>query len=103
MSAPWSQEWFDECQKYYGKVLSGVYSHWCPAAHDMPVDETDRNHFGFCSCFDCKCGTRMEPKYYPFGREPLELHDDFFICPKRRFWNFWKHPIRDKYNRQWKI
>lgn len=33
----------------------------------------------------------MEAKYYPFGRETLQMHDDIFYCPKSRFWNFWKH------------
>lgn len=104
MSAPWSEKWFEDCQNFHGRVLDGVYRHWCPNGHDLPTDETDMWHFGFCDCFNCRgCGTRMKPKIYALGRHPLEIHEDIFICPNRRFWNFWRHPNRDKHARQWKI
>lgn len=103
MSPPWSKQWFKECNNFHGRILNGIYAHWCPNAHNLPIDETDIWHWGFCTCFDCKCGRTMKPKTYPFGRSALEIHDDIFICPARQFWNFWKHPDRNKYNRQWKV
>jgi hypothetical protein len=87
---PWSKEWFEDCQKWLGVVLNGTYRHWCVDWDGLPIDETSPE-FECCYCFNCKCGTRMIPKYYPYGRELLEMHDDIFFCPKRRFWNFWKH------------
>ena len=104
MSAPWSQQWFDDCQIFYHRLLSGTYSHWCSWCGPflVPMDETCPE-FQFCKCFRCKCGDLMRPKWYPWGRRPIELHDDWFICPKMRWWNFWKHPYRDKSDRMWKI
>jgi hypothetical protein len=33
----------------------------------------------------------MIPRIYPYGRHTLDILDDWFDCPARRFWNFWKH------------
>ncbi len=103
MSAPWSQQWFDDCKALHNKILTGTYRHWCPRSFDLPIDETD-HAFSLCDCFKCRgCGTLMEPRAYPCGRSPMEMHDDIFECPKKRWWNFWRHPDLDKRNRQWKV
>jgi hypothetical protein len=41
-----SQDWIDDCVRYYGKVLDGDKGHWCMDWDDLPIDET-------CSEFDC--------------------------------------------------
>lgn len=33
-------EWIDDCLKRRGKVLRGIYSHWCGDRAGWPVDET---------------------------------------------------------------
>lgn len=103
MAAPWSQQWFDECEAFHHRTLQGIYRHWCPNGHNLPTDETDHWHWGFCDCFDCECGKRMEPKEYPMGmRQNCQINEDVFVCPNKRFWNFWKHPDKDMDSRQWK-
>lgn len=94
---PWSKKWFADCRSVCGEILQGKYAHWCPDLFNTPVDET-RICFHFCDCFRCKCGAVTEPKFYPLGRRTMEMHDDIFICPERRFYNFWKHDIIDKTN-----
>jgi hypothetical protein len=84
---PWSKQWFDDCMHWRGKVLEGRYRHWCFDWDELPVDETT-GEFP-CGCFSCKCGILMVPT--KLGEGALHLFDDYFECPKRRFWNFWKH------------
>ena len=88
---PWSKEWFEDCERWLGRILDGNYRHWCTDWDDLPVDET-MPEFEACRCFHCPCGTRRQSKFYPWGRRNHEIHDDIFICPRRRIWNFWKHP-----------
>lgn len=91
MGRPWSKEWFEDCKRWLGYTLEGQYRHWCNDWDGLPVDET-MPEFETCTCFKCPCGSVTEPKSYaPWGRSVWEMHDDVFICPKRRFWNFWKH------------
>lgn len=48
-----SAEWVEDCLKWRGKVLTGVYAHWCFEFDDLPVDET---------CFGewpCGCSIKM--------------------------------------------
>jgi hypothetical protein len=87
---PWSKEWFEDCQHWLGRILEGRYRHWCNDWDGLPVDEA-MPEFDGCTCFKCRCGMLMVPKYYPFGRAPIQVHDDIFSCPKRKMWNFWKH------------
>lgn len=84
---PWSQQWFYDCMHWRGEILRGRYRHWCPEWDELPVDETT-GEFP-CPCFTCKCGTLMQP--VRLGDGVLHMHDDAFECPKRRFWNYWKH------------
>src|SRR5690349_17846193 len=89
MSRPWSEQWFLDCLKWRGIILEGRYRHWCPDWDELPIDETTPEFP--CDCFRCKCGALLKPKYYPFGKPTLAMHDDIFECPKSRWWNFWKH------------
>lgn len=116
MSNPWNNAWFEDCDLWYGRTLTGRYGHWCPyiigfrlqgvrpfltvgpqrsgftlhGSDGTPIDETVPE-FAECQCFDCICGVRMIPQDYPFGRHTLDILDDWFTCPSRRAWNFWKH------------
>jgi len=49
-----SQDWIDDCQRYWGRLLTGAKGHWCPEWDDLPIDET-------CQEFDCCiCYTEKE-------------------------------------------
>jgi len=90
MRLPWSQEWFDDCKKWRGRVLEGYYRHWCFEWDELPVDETTPE-FDCCLCFHCKCGKRLEIEIRaePFARGFWNRM--YWICPDFRWWNYWKH------------
>lgn len=46
---PTEQDWETDCVEWRGVVLTGVYAHWCPIWHDLPMDET-------CPEWPCGCG-----------------------------------------------
>lgn len=48
--AEMSQEWKDDCMKFYGNVLTGKYAHWCYDWDGLPVDETCKE-FECCNCY----------------------------------------------------
>lgn len=97
MGQPWSQQWFDESTKWRGRILQGRYAHWCADWDELPVDETTPNEFVCCHCFRCQCGALMIPKEYPwFGRRPFEILEDVWLCPNRKWYNFWKHRWYDR-------
>ena len=84
---PWTKDWFDDCKHWRGRILEGRYRHRCFGWDMLPVDETT-GEFP-CICFRCKCGELMLP--IKLGEGPLHMFDDYFECPKRHFWNFWRH------------
>jgi hypothetical protein len=86
---PWSKEWLDDCEIFVGRILEGRYRHWCTDCVGRPIDETMTQFFEFCKCFKCQCGEFMYGHY--MGDGPLHMFDDYYRCPKLRFWNFWKH------------
>lgn len=45
-----SQEWIDDCMKYWGRVLTGKLGHWCYDWDGLPIDETCEE-FSVCCCF----------------------------------------------------
>lgn len=95
MSRPWTETWFHYCEQVYGKVLEGHYRHFCPDLGGLPVDETCVAFLG-CHCFDCRCGRHMiySCRYKPNLSGNGMMLVEWFECPDRRFWNFWKHDYR---------
>lgn len=59
MSKEFSQEWKDECLKYYGRVLTGKFAHWCWDWDQLPIDETCRE-FEVCCCYKDAAKTSEE-------------------------------------------
>ena len=45
-----SNDWDLDCIRWYGKILSGKYSHWCWEWDELPIDETCAE-FSCCTCF----------------------------------------------------
>jgi hypothetical protein len=45
-----STAWAEDCLKYYGKVLTGKYRHWCYEWDELPIDDTCEE-FECCICF----------------------------------------------------
>lgn len=45
------QEWEEDCLRWYKRVLTGKYSHWCLEWDSLPIDETC-HEFAVCRCFD---------------------------------------------------
>ena len=39
-STPPSQDWIEDCLQYRGKVLTGLYGHFCFEWDGLPIDET---------------------------------------------------------------
>lgn len=46
-----SDKWAKDCEKWLGRVLTGVGSHWCSEWDFLPVDETTPE-FDACLCFE---------------------------------------------------
>lgn len=44
-----SDDWKEDCMKWWGKILTGDKAHWCPEWDDLPIDETC-DEFRFCQC-----------------------------------------------------
>ena len=44
-----SQDWIDDCMKFWGKVLTGEKAHWCYEWDGLPIDETCKE-FECCIC-----------------------------------------------------
>ena len=44
-----SQEFMEDSLRWRGRVLNGVYAHWCLEWDELPIDET-------CSEWPCGCG-----------------------------------------------
>ena len=46
-----SQDWIDDCMKYWGRVLDGPDAHWCYDWDELPIDATCKE-YEFCTCVD---------------------------------------------------
>jgi len=46
----YSEDWIEDCVKYYGKVLTGTNGHWCPEWDDLPIDDTCEMEMSYCIC-----------------------------------------------------
>lgn len=90
MARPWTEKWFLDCEKHWGRVLTGERRHWCPDLGGVPIDETITD---YCRCFRCKCGQLLD-EVVPFARGPLDINREEFRCSKRLLWNFWKHSYK---------
>lgn len=44
-----SDDWQEDCLKWRGRILNGVYAHWCFDWDELPIDET-------CDEWPCGCG-----------------------------------------------
>ena len=44
-------EFEEDCIKYYGKILTGKYKHYCYDWDFLPIDETCQE-FSCCNCID---------------------------------------------------
>lgn len=53
-----SQEWIEECMKYYGRVLTGGKAHFCYDWDGLPIDETC-GEYQCCTCFGNKEATTV--------------------------------------------
>lgn len=45
-----SQDWIDDCNRYYGRVLNGLHAHWCPDWDFLPIDSTCEAEIACCTC-----------------------------------------------------
>jgi hypothetical protein len=41
--------WREDCVRWWGRVLTGGYRHWCPDWDYLPIDETCEE-FKCCIC-----------------------------------------------------
>ncbi len=44
-----SPDWIEDCNRWHGKILTGVLSHWCWDWDVLPIDETT-DEIMACSC-----------------------------------------------------
>jgi hypothetical protein len=58
-----SQDWIDDCMEFYGSVLTGKKSHWCPEWDDLPIDETCSEFNACCCMFDDEQDTTETSAY----------------------------------------
>lgn len=42
-------EWEADCMRWWGRVLTGGYRHWCPDWDYLPIDDTVKE-FECCTC-----------------------------------------------------
>ena len=53
MSRMNSADWTEDCLKWRGKVLTGIYGHWCVDWDFLPIDET-------CHEWPCACSEDLK-------------------------------------------
>jgi hypothetical protein len=46
-----SAHWIEDCNHWWGKVLTGKKAHWCPDWDDLPIDETC-DEIKCCLCYE---------------------------------------------------
>ena len=44
-----SADWIEDSMKWWGRVLDGENTHWCPDWDDLPIDKTC-DEFEHCTC-----------------------------------------------------
>jgi hypothetical protein len=44
-----SETWRADCLRWRGRVLTGLYAHWCDDWDGLPIDESSREWP--CACF----------------------------------------------------
>ena len=44
--------WEKDCLKWWGKILTGKYSHYCFDWDGLPIDETCKDEFDCCLCYN---------------------------------------------------
>lgn len=49
--ARFSTDWREDCQRWWGQLLTGVFAHWCECWDELPVDETCLAEFSCCTCW----------------------------------------------------
>ena len=42
-------DWVEDCQRWWGKLLTGTHRHWCPDWDYLPIDNTCPE-FEACTC-----------------------------------------------------
>lgn len=42
--------WTEDCNRYWGRVLTGTKKHWCPDWDYLPIDETTKTEIDCCTC-----------------------------------------------------
>ena len=45
-----SPSWIADCNRYWGRTLTGTKSHWCPDWDFLPIDETTQQEMDCCTC-----------------------------------------------------
>lgn len=56
----------EDSLKWRGRVLTGVFAHWCFDWDDLPVDETTPFEFDCCGCFSAELRAAYEYQAGPF-------------------------------------
>lgn len=46
-----SADWIEDCNHWWGKVLTGKKAHWCPEWDDLPIDDTC-DEIKACLCYE---------------------------------------------------
>jgi hypothetical protein len=43
-------DWDEDCERYWGRKLTGKKRHWCPDWDFLPIDETTKAEIDCCTC-----------------------------------------------------
>ena len=43
------EEWIEVCRMWRGRILDGLYAHYCYSWDELPVDETTEEYL-YCKC-----------------------------------------------------
>ena len=50
-TAKHSKDWIEDCEHWWGKVLTGRKAHWCLSWDHLPIDDTCWE-IAYCLCFE---------------------------------------------------
>lgn len=59
-------DWIKACMKHRGKILRGVYTHYCPTWNSLPIDET-MEEFSICRCYKHDSMCTVDDGYEGYG------------------------------------